>query len=127
MDVHLGVCSVKSLGDWGQGEISRNHFILLRNNWRESVLVQIQVLRKGSVDVYILLYLKWKTSRDLLYSTGALTVLCGSLSGRGVWGEWIHVYIWLSAFAVCLETTNVVNWLHGGDLFTKSGPTLATP
>ena len=99
--------------------------MLLRNNWRESVLVQIQLVRKGSVDVYTLLYLKWKTSKDLLYSTGTLTVLCGSLSGRGICGEWIHVSVRLSPFALCLETTNVVNWLRGGGLFTKSGPTLA--
>ena len=23
------------------------------------------------------------------------SMLCGSLGGRGVWGEWIHVYVWL--------------------------------
>ena len=42
------------------------------------------------MDVYILLYLKWKTSKDLVYSTGNSTVT-GSLDGREVWGEWIHV------------------------------------
>ena len=28
---------------------------------------------------------------------------CGSLDGRGVWGEWIHVYVWLSLFSVHLK------------------------
>jgi len=32
-----------------------------------------------------------------------LAMLCGSLDGRGVWGEWIHVYVWLSPFAVHLK------------------------
>ena len=27
-------------------------------------------------------------------------VLCGSLDGRGVWGEWIHAYVGLSPFAI---------------------------
>ena len=55
---------------------------------------------------------------------GTLTVLCGNLDGRGIWGEWIHIYVWLSPFAVYLEATDMVNWLHGGGLFDKSGPTL---
>ena len=28
---------------------------------------------------------------------------CGSLDGRGVWGEWIHAYVWLNPFAVHLK------------------------
>ena len=28
---------------------------------------------------------------------------CGSLNGRGVLGEWIHVCVWLSSFAVHLK------------------------
>ena len=31
------------------------------------------------------------------------SVLCGSLYGRGVWGGWIHIYVWLSPFAVHLK------------------------
>jgi len=30
------------------------------------------------------------------------SMLCGSLDGRGLWGEWIHVYVSLSPFAVHL-------------------------
>ena len=37
--------------------------------------------------MYTLLYLKWITSEDLLYSTGNCLMLCGSLDGRGVWGR----------------------------------------
>ena len=38
------------------------------------------------IDMYTLLYLKWKANKVLLYSTGN-SVLCGSLDGRGVWGR----------------------------------------
>ena len=31
------------------------------------------------------------------------SVLCGSLDGRGVWGECIHLHIWLSLFTVHLK------------------------
>ena len=31
------------------------------------------------------------------------SILGGSLEGRGIWGEWIHVYVWLSSFAVHLK------------------------
>ena len=31
------------------------------------------------------------------------SVLCGSLDGRGAWGEWMHVYVWLRPFAVHLK------------------------
>ena len=30
-------------------------------------------------------------------------MLHGSLDGRGVGGEWIHVYVWLSPFTVRLK------------------------
>ena len=28
---------------------------------------------------------------------------CGSLDGRGFGGEWMHVYVWLSRFAIHLK------------------------
>ena len=30
-------------------------------------------------------------------------MLCGSLEERGVWGEWLLVYVWLSPFTVYLK------------------------
>ena len=30
---------------------------------------------------------------------------CGSLDVKGVWGEWIHLYVWLSPFAVYLKVS----------------------
>ena len=34
---------------------------------------------------------------------GTLLSVIGSLDGRGVWGAWIRVYVWLSPFAVHLK------------------------
>ena len=30
-------------------------------------------------------------------------MLCGSLEGKGIGGEWIHVHVWLSPFTVHLR------------------------
>ena len=56
------------------------------------------------MDMYTRLYLKWITNKDLLDSTGSsaqcyVTTWMGGESG----GEWIHVYLWLSPFAVHLK------------------------
>ena len=53
--------------------------------------------------VYTLLYLKWITNKDPLFNIGNCSMLCGILDGRGVWVEWIRVYVWLSPFAVHLK------------------------
>ena len=45
-------------------------------------------VRELGMDKYTLLYLKWITNKDLLYSTGnSCLLLCDSLVGRGVWGR----------------------------------------
>ena len=54
------------------------------------------IVREFGMAMYTLLYLKWKTNKDLLYSTGnsAGCSVCGSLDGKGSLGEnrYIHVY-----------------------------------
>ena len=56
------------------------------------------------MDMYTLLYLKWITNRHLLYSTGnsAQCHMAAWMAGE-FGGEWIHVYVWLSHFAVYLK------------------------
>ena len=55
-----------------------------------------------------LLYLKWKTNEDLLYSTwNSVAGLMGGTFGR----EWIHVYVRLSPLAVHLRLPQLANWL----------------
>ena len=51
-----------------------------------------------------LLYLKWITNKDLLYSTGnSAPCYVAAWMGEGLGAEWIPVYIWLSPFTVCLK------------------------
>ena len=45
------------------------------------------------MDMYTLLYLNWITNKDPPYRTWNCSELCGSLDGRGVGGEWTHVYV----------------------------------
>ena len=42
------------------------------------------IVRELGMDMYTLLYLKWITNKDLLYSIGHCSMLCGRLDGRGV-------------------------------------------
>ena len=35
------------------------------------------------------------------------SILGGTLDGKGVWGEWIRVYVWLSPFAVHLKLSQL--------------------
>ena len=54
--------------------------------------------------MYTLLYLGWITSKDLLYHTGnSAQCYVATWMGVGFGGEWIHVYVWLSPFAVLLK------------------------
>ena len=63
--------------------------------------------------MYTLLYLKWITNKDLLYST-ANSAQCyvAAWMGGEFGGEWIHAYVWLSPFVVYLNYHNIVNWLY---------------
>ena len=61
------------------------------------------IVRDLGKAMHPLLYLKWITNKDLLYSTwnsaqGYVPAWMGGEFG----GEWIHVYVWLSPFAVHL-------------------------
>ena len=59
------------------------------------------IMRQFGIDRYTLLYLKWITNKDLLYSTET-SVQCyvAAWMGGDFGGEWIQVYVWLSSFAV---------------------------
>ena len=58
------------------------------------------IFREFGINMYTLLYLKWITNKDLLYSTWdfAQCYLAAWLGGE-VGGEWAHIYVWLSSFA----------------------------
>jgi hypothetical protein len=62
------------------------------------------IVREFELDMSTLLYLKWITNKDLLYSTGNSAQFYVP-----VWraiefgGEWMHVYVWLRPFIVHLK------------------------
>ena len=53
--------------------------------------------------LWALLYLRWISNNELLYSTGNSAQLYDSLDGRGNFGTRIHRYIQLSLFTVYLK------------------------
>ena len=56
------------------------------------------------MDMYTLLCLKWITNKDLLYSTGnSAQCYVAAWMGGEFGGEWIHVYVCLSPFAIHLK------------------------
>ena len=62
------------------------------------------IVREFGIDMYTLLYLKWITNKDLLYITGnSAQYYVAVWMGGEFGGEWIHVHVWLSPFAVHLK------------------------
>ena len=62
------------------------------------------IVRQFGINMYTLPYLKWITNKDLLYSTGnSSQCYVAAWMGGEFGGEWIHVYVWLSPFAVHLK------------------------
>ena len=64
------------------------------------------VVREFGIDRNTLLYLKWITNKDLLYSTGN-SAQCYVAAWMGVefGGEWIHVYVCMAESLCCPSET----------------------
>ena len=61
------------------------------------------IIKEFGMERYTLLYLKWITNNVLQYSTGN-SAQCYVAAWMGEkFGEQIHVYVWLSPFAVHLK------------------------
>ena len=62
------------------------------------------IFKDFRMDVYTLLYFKWITNKDLLYSTwnSAQCEVAAWMGGR-FGQQWIHGYVWLSPFGVHLK------------------------
>ena len=71
-----------------------------REKWGEGKV------RDFGMDQYTLLYLKWITNRDLLYSTGNSAYVAAWMDEESG-GEWTQVYAWLSLSAVHLHCHNI--------------------
>ena len=66
-----------------------------------------RIVREFGMDMYTLLYLKWITNKDLLYSTrNSAQCYMAAWIGGEFGGEWIYVYVWLSPFAVYLKSSH---------------------
>ena len=65
------------------------------------------MVREFGMDIYTLLYLKWITNKDLLYSIGS-SAQCyvAAWMGEEFGGECIHVYVWLRPFVVLLKLSH---------------------
>ena len=50
-------------------------------------LPSILLIRSFSINIYTLLYLKWRTYKDLYIAQGTLLNVMCSLDGKGVWGR----------------------------------------
>ena len=62
------------------------------------------IVRELGMDMYTLLYFKWITKKDVLYSTGnSAQCYMAAWMGGEFGGGRIHVYVWLSPFAVHLK------------------------
>ena len=56
------------------------------------------------MDMYTLLYLKWITNKELLYSMwNSAQCYVAAWMGVGFGGEWIHVCVYLSCSALHLK------------------------
>ena len=62
------------------------------------------MVREFGMDMYTLLYLKWRTNKDLLHSTGdSAQGYAAAWMGGEFWGGWKNVCVWLSPFTVHLK------------------------
>ena len=60
--------------------------------------------REFRIDVYTLLCLKWINNKILVYNTGNSAQCDVAAWMGGEFGvEWLHVYVWLSPFALHLK------------------------
>ena len=62
------------------------------------------IVKEFGIKIYMVLYLKWISNKDLLCSTwnsGDCSV--AAWMGEEFRGEWIHEYEWLSLFTVDLK------------------------
>ena len=63
-----------------------------------------EIVGEFGMDMCTLVYLKWITNKDLLYSTWySFQCYMAARMGGEFGEEWIYVYVWLSPFTVHLK------------------------
>ena len=69
-----------------------------------TVARDVGIVREFGMVIYTLLYFKWITNKDLVYSTWySAQCYVAAWMGAGFGRYWIHVYVWLSPLAVHLK------------------------
>ena len=82
----------------GLTDLENEFMVTRREGWGKGIV------REFGIDMYTLLYFKWITNKDLLYSTGnPVQCYVAAWMGGEFEGEGIHEYICLSHFAVHLK------------------------
>ena len=83
---------------------NRKRFTDSENRFMDAGRIGEGIVREFGMDRYTLLYLKWITNKDLLYSTGnSAQCYVAVWMGEDFGGEWIYIYEQLSLFAVHLK------------------------
>ena len=63
-----------------------------------------RIAKEFGMNMYTLLYIKWITNKDLLYSRwSSAQCYMAAWMGGTFGGEWIHVYLWLRHFIIHLN------------------------
>ena len=77
-----------------------------KRGWEE------ETVREFGMDMYTLLYIKWITNKDLLYSRwNSAQCYMAAWMGGGFGGKWIHVCVWLGPLLFIGNYHNIVNQL----------------
>ena len=70
----------------------------------KNVRMAERVVREFGMVMYTLLYLKWTTNKELLWSTGnSAQCYVAAWMGREMGENWAHVYVELSPFTAHLK------------------------
>ena len=84
------------------------------------------IVREFGKIMCTLLYSKWITNKDLLYSTRN-SMLCGAWMGGGFQGELIHIYVWLNPVAVHIKLPRLAIHQYKIKSLKNKGTSLVVP
>ena len=84
--------------------VKQTHRLREQNYGYQGGRVGEGIVRESRIDMYTLLYFKWITNEDHLYSTeNSAQCYVAAWMGGEFGGERIHVYVWPSCSAVHLK------------------------